>query len=299
VREIIGRLLARGPVVTDGAWGTQLQARGLALGEFPDAWNLTRPEQVLEVAKAYVEAGSQIILTNTFGANRLRLAAHHLEHRVIEINRAGVEISRTASAGRALVFASIGPTGKLLMDEGVTPDEIRNAFEEQAHALANAGADGLVVETMSDLAEARLAVAAASATGLPVVGCMVFDSGSNKDRTMMGDTPERAADVLTTAGADFVGANCGQGISGFAAICQRLHAATDAPVWIKPNAGLPHVLERRVIYDTTAAEFAAFVPPLVQKGARFIGGCCGTSPEFVRAIRQSLASIEKAGGEPG
>ena len=288
MREIIERLLARGPVVTDGAWGTQLQARGLALGEFPDAWNLSHRGQVLEVARAYVEAGSQVILTNTFGANRLRLAAHHLEHRVPEINRAGVEISHAASAGRALVFASMGPTGKLLMDEGVSSDEIHAAFEEQARLLAGSGADGLVVETMSDLAEARLAVTAASATGLPVVACMVFDSGANKDRTMMGDTPERAAEVLTTAGADFVGANCGQGIPGFAALCERLHAAAEAPVWIKPNAGLPQFLDGQVVYATTATDFGGFVPALVQRGAGFIGGCCGTNPDFVRAIHQSL-----------
>lgn len=281
-------LLTKPVVLTDGAWGTQLQARGLAVGDFPDAWNLTHPEAVREVAEAYVAAGSQIILTNTFGANRLRLAENGLAEQTVEINRQGVELSRQAAAGRAKVFASIGPTGKLLMNGDVTEDELRAAFAEQAAALAEAGAEGLVVETMADLTEATLAVQAAKATGLPVVGCMVFDSGKNKDRTLMGVTPEQAATALAEAGADVVGANCGQGIAGFVAICQRMRAATDRPLWMKANAGLPQMEGGRTIYRTTPAEFAAVAPALVQAGASFIGGCCGTSPAFIQALRPAL-----------
>ncbi|HZR21627.1 MAG TPA: homocysteine S-methyltransferase family protein, partial [Verrucomicrobiae bacterium] len=183
---IIEELLANGPVVTDGAWGTQLQARGLGLGEFPDEWNLSHPDRVTEVARAYVEAGSRIILTNTFGANRLRLKERDLADRARQINQQGVALSRAAAAGRARVFASIGPSGKMLLNGDVTAEELAAAFAEQAVALSQAGADGLVVETMLDLEEAKLAVAAARQTGLPVVACMVFDSGKAKDRTMMG-----------------------------------------------------------------------------------------------------------------
>ena len=182
-------LLSRGPVLTDGAWGTELQARGLSVGEFPDLWNLAHPERVSEVARAYVEAGSRLILTNTFGANRIRLRENDAADKLVEINRRGVELSRAAAQGRSQVFASIGPTGKLLMSGDVTADEMRAAFAEQARALADGGADGLVVETMSDLEEASLAVEAARETGLPVVACMVFDSGREHDRTMMGSTP--------------------------------------------------------------------------------------------------------------
>ena len=196
MHPVIQRLLEHGVVVTDGAWGTELQARGLAIGDCPDGWNLTHPERVMDVARTYVSAGSQIILTNTFGANRIRLAAHFLAERVDEINRRGVAISREAADGRAAVFASIGPGGKLLLNDEVTVEELHAAFEEQSRSLMHAGADALVVETMSDLQEAQIAVAAVRNTGLPIVACMVFDSGKNKDRTMTGITPEQAARAL-------------------------------------------------------------------------------------------------------
>jgi methionine synthase I (cobalamin-dependent) len=286
----IVHLLTRGAVVTDGAWGTQLQARGLAVGEFPDAWNLTHPARVEEVARGYVEAGSRVILTNTFGANRLRLAEQSpdLGARVVEINRLGVEISKRGADGRALVFASIGPTGKLLLGGEVTPDEMMAAFAGQAQALAAAGADALVVESMSDIEEAKLATAAAKATGLPVVVSMVYDSGREHDRTMTGATPEQAAGALAEAGADVIGANCGRGIADFVAICRRLRAATGLPLWMKANAGLPELAGGRTVYRTTPAEFVKHVPALLEAGASFIGGCCGTSPDFIRAIAATL-----------
>lgn len=289
MHPLIRELIATGPVVTDGAWGTQLQARGLGLGEFPDAWNLTHAERVTEVARAYVEAGSRVILTNTFGANRVRLAENSAADQAAAINRAGVEISRRAAGNRARVFASIGPSGKLMLSGEVTSDELLQAFAEQARALAEAGADALVVETMSDLEEATLALRAARETGLPVVACMVFDSGKDKDRTMMGNTPEQVAQTLTAAGADVIGANCGQGISGFKAICQRLHAATDRPIWIKANAGLPVVVEGRAQYTATPEDFAAHIPDLIAAGASFVGGCCGTRPDFVAAIARRVS----------
>lgn len=284
MHAVIQRLLEHGVVVTDGAWGTELQARGLAVGACPDGWNLTHPERVKEVAHAYVAAGCQIILTNTFGANRIRLAESSLAERVDEINQCGVAISREAADGRASVFASMGPSGKLLANDEVTVEKLHAAFEEQALALKRAGADALVIETMSDLQEARIAVGAARKTELPIVACMVFDSGRNRDRTMTGVTPEQAAEELTAAGADIIGANCGQGIAGFAAICQRFRAATDRPLWIKANAGLPKLVHGGVVYDTTPEEFASHVPELVNYGATFIGGCCGTNPDFIRAI---------------
>jgi len=289
MHAMIQQLLTRGPVVTDGAWGTELQARGLAIGDFPESWNLLHPDRVLEVAKAYVEAGSQIVLTNTFSANRLRLAEGDLADKVEQINREGVKISKVAAGGQAFVFASMGPTGKLLMDGAVTPEEMKNAFEEQARILAAVGADGLAIETMSDLAEAELAVGAARSAGLPVVACMAFDSGKDKDRTMMGVTPEQSAETLTAAGADVIGANCGQGIAGFVSICRRLRAATDRPIWLKANAGLPTLVDGRATYNTTPEEFAGHALELIKLGANFVGGCCGTRPDFIRAIRQRIS----------
>ncbi|MGA2798543.1 MAG: homocysteine S-methyltransferase family protein [Thermoguttaceae bacterium] len=278
-----------GPVISDGAWGTQLQIRGMPLGSTPDAWNLVQPEKVEEVARAYVEAGSQVILTNTFGANRFILGRHGMGDKVAEVNRIGVEISKRAADGKAMVFASIGPSGIMLLMGDVSTDELQAAFAQQAQAQAAAGADGIVIETMSDLTEAKLALAAALETGLPVVASMTFDSGAKLDRTMMGVTPEQAAEQLTSAGADVIGANCGRGIADYAPICARLHAATDRPIWIKANAGLPKMVDGKTVYTQTPDEFASFVPQIVQSGAAFVGGCCGTTPEFIKAIRAKLS----------
>jgi len=288
MHETLEKLVSAGPVVTDGAWGTQMQQRGLPQGACPDAWNLAEPDRVEAVARSYVEAGSQVILTNTFGANRFILARHKLEDNVAQINRTGVEISKRAAGDDALVFASIGPSGVMLMMGETTEDELRAAFAVQAAAMAEGGADAIVIETMTDPAEARLAVAAARDTGLPIVACMTFDSGPEQDRTMMGTMPEQAAEQLTAAGADVIGSNCGQGIAGFIGICRRLHAATDRPIWIKANAGLPELVDGRTIYRQTPAEFAEYVPQLVEAGASFIGGCCGTTPETIRAVREKL-----------
>ncbi len=292
MNEKIAKWLENGPLVIDGGWGTQLQLRGLPLGAHPDLWNLTDPEKVESVASAYVAAGSDIILTNTFGGNRYLLSRHDAADKVVEVNKRGVEISRKAAdaAGRpVLVFASMGPTGVILMMGQEKPESVYEAFKTQADAMAEAGADAIVVETMSDLAEIKLAVTAAKSTGLPVVGCMTFDSGKNKDRTMMGATPEQAVKTLTEAGADVVGSNCGQGIDGFLPICERLHAATDKPVWIKGNAGLPRMEGETVVYDQTPEAFATTAMNILEAGASFIGGCCGTTPDYIAELKRRMA----------
>ena len=274
----------------DGGWGTQLQQRGLEIGKHPDLWNLENPEKVLEVAAAYVAAGSDIILTNTFGSTRFTLEKHGAADKVAEINRKGVEISKQAASGKAKVFASIGPTGIMLMVGTVTPDEMDAAFREQAEAIAEAKPDGIVIETMSDVAEAVLAVKAAKTTGLPIAVCMVFDSGKNKDRTMMGTTPEQAVQQLTDAGADILGSNCGQGIEGFIPICRRMRTVTALPLWMKANAGLPEIVNGQTVYRQSPEVFAANALELVAAGANYVGGCCGTSPEFIVALRKALVS---------
>jgi methionine synthase I (cobalamin-dependent) len=288
MHPMIEQLTSSGPVVTDGAWGTQFQLLGLEPGTCADLWNLSHSERVETVARSYVDAGSQIILTNTFGCNRYTLKKYGAADQVVALNRAGVEISRRATGGRAKVFASVGPTGVVLMMGVVKEEELQAAFAEQMQALADAGVDGVVLETMSDPAEAKLAVAAAHQTGLPVVACLVFDSGKNHDRTMMGTTPEQAAEVLLEAGADVVGSNCGQGIVGFVPICRRLHQASGGPVWVKANAGLPEMRDGKAFYAQSPQQFAEFVPQLIGEGAAFVGGCCGTSPEFIRAVCAKL-----------
>jgi methionine synthase I (cobalamin-dependent) len=290
MHPLIKDLLSQAPVMTDGAWGTEMQGRGLPPGTCPDGWNLSHPEAVEAVARSYVEAGSRIILTNTFGANRFVLEGHGLAEKAAAINRAGAAISKRAAAERALVFGSIGPSGRMLMMEECTEDELHEAFRVQAAGLAEGGADGIVIETMADPAEAVVAIRAARTTGLPVVASFVFDSGADRDRTMMGTTPEQAAAAAGEAGADVVGANCGQGIEGFVTLCARLRAAGPLPVWIKANAGLPRMVEGQTVYRTSAEVFAARVPALLEAGASFVGGCCGTSPAFIRAIARLLAA---------
>jgi 5-methyltetrahydrofolate--homocysteine methyltransferase len=271
--------LADGLLITDGAWGTEFQALGLAPGTSPDSWNVTHSDRVEAVAKSYVEAGSQIILTNTFRANTIAM-----EGDLEAINRAGVAISKRAAAGKALVFSAIGPTGKMLVAGEITSEQATAAFAAQAATLAFAGADALLIETISDIAEACLAVAAAKETGLPVIVSFAFDSGKNKDRTMMGATPEAVAEAMVQVGADAVGANCGVGVEHAAFLCRRLHAACHLPVWIKPNAGLPQINGAEIRYDTSAEFFASHYPALRDAGASFIGGCCGSTPDFIRAL---------------
>jgi len=291
MHAFIANLIKDGPVLTDGAWGTQIMKRGLQPRECPDSWNLTHPEKVEEVAREYVDAGSRVILTNTFGANRYALGKFGLADGVAEINIKGVDISRRAAGTKAYVFASMGPSGKLLATREVTEDDLRQAFEEQAQAIAKAAPDAIVVETMMDLTEARIAATAAKQTGLPVVACLVFDSGKLKDRTMMGNTAEQAVEVLSRLGVDAIGANCGQGIEGFIPICKRMRAATGLPLWMKPNAGRPELVEGRAVYRTTALAFVRFVPELVQAGANFVGGCCGTEPAFIRETGKTLKDL--------
>jgi methionine synthase I (cobalamin-dependent) len=290
MKKIIQDLLSKRPVLIDGSWGTQLQELGLESNECPDSWNLTHPDLVEKVAKSYVNAGSRIILTNTFRSNRIALQGFGLGDKVKEINVAGVRISKLAASHLALVFASVGPTGKMLMTGEITESEMLDIFTEQMDAIREAGADGIAIETMSDLTEAKIALEAAKHTELPVMVSMVYDSGKDKDRTMMGDTPENIAQDLTISGADIIGTNCGQGIDGFVSICKRLKASTNLPVWIKPNAGLPELKNGKVIYKTTANEFSKHIPALIDAGVDFIGGCCGTSPYFIEVIKQKLVS---------
>lgn len=276
------------PLVSDGAWGTQLQNLGLTPGQCPDSWNILHPDKVKQVAQSYVEAGSQIILTNTFRSNRIALEEYGLADRTVELNRRGVEISQQAAMGKAYVFASIGPSGKMLVTGEVEEAALQAAFLEQAQALSDGGADALLIETMSDLKEALVALQAAKSTGLPVIVSMVFDSGKEKDYTMMGQTPEQCAKALKAGGADGIGANCGQGIEGFITICSRLKQSSQSPIWIKPNAGLPEIINGTTIYRTTPQQFARYVPDLIRAGADFVGGCCGTTPDFIREIVKIL-----------
>ena len=287
------RLKQKAVLVADGAWGTEFQKRGLPAGDPPELWNASKPDRVLDLARAYVEAGADIILTNTFGGNRLKLEKAGLADRLEELNGLGTAISKRAAADRALVFASIGPTGEFLEPLGTrTRDEIIACFAEQIAACVAGGADGILVESVSDLGETTAAIEAArQACALPVVASMTFDPGEKGFATMMGVRPAQAARALDEAGADLVGANCGSGIEHVMLIAREMRPATHRPLWIKPNAGVPELVKGETVFRDTPEQMAARVPALVEAGANVIGGCCGTTPEHIRRI---AAAVDEA-----
>ncbi len=279
-------LREREVLIADGAWGTQLAERGLEPGEPPESWVLSRPDEVRDVAARYVEAGAEIVLTNTFGGSRLKLARGGLDESVAELNRRAVELSKEAADGRALVFASVGPTGEFMAPLGtISEEEMVAVFAEQIAAMVEGGTDGILIETMTDLDETKAALAAAKARfDGPVVTSMTFDRGPAGYATMMGVTPQQAAKELQEAGADVVGSNCGHGIENIVEVARLMRPATDLPLWCKPNAGLPRLVDGRTVFDETPEQMVAHFGELVEAGAQIIGGCCGTTPNHIRAL---------------
>lgn len=296
-RELLAERTASGDaILADGAWGTMLMARGLPHGDAPERWNLERPDVLAEIAGLYLEAGAELLTTNTFGASPLRLRAHGLEERTEEICRSAVSALRCAAGESAIVSASVGPTGRLLLPAGDTePEEVSAAFERQIAALAGAGADVVCVETMTDLLEATLAVMASRkvAPALPVIATMTFDPTPRGFFTVMGISVERAVAGLLAAGADLVGSNCGNGIEGMIGVARELRKQADrcgsaAPIAIRANAGLPTLKDGLLAYPEPPERFAARLPGLLDAGVSLLGGCCGTTPEHVRAMRRAL-----------
>lgn len=289
---IIDRLHDEGLLLSDGAWGTMLIEQGLAPGECPELWNVTHPDAVRGVAARYVEAGAQLINTNSFGASRFKLDAYGLADRTAELNKAAARLSREAANGRALVVASIGPTGKFLITGEVTEEDLYEAFRVQAAALAAGGADGILVETMSDLDEAAAAIRAArDATALDVICTFTFDRTlTGEYRTMMGVAPEAMAEAVMAAGAHAIGANCSLGPDDMVPIVVALRAAAPAcPILVQPNAGKPQITgDGRTVYPETAEHMAARVAALVEAGATMVGGCCGTTPAHIVAMGAAL-----------
>ncbi len=289
-------LLGSGSVViADGGMGTMLIARGLQRGTAPELWNVERPDDVRAIHRAYIEAGAQIILTNSFGGNRLRLELHGISGRVGELNRAAAHLARAeadAAPGPVLVAGSMGPTGQMLAPMGtLLYDEAVAAFAEQAEALVEGGVDVLWIETMSDLEEVRAAVEGCrlAAPAVPVVSTMTFDT---RGRTMMGVTPERAAHEIGALGVVALGANCGKGPDELeAAIARMSNAAPIVPLIAKANAGAPRLEGDRAVYDATPEDMAHYARRVHDLGARIIGACCGSTPEHIRAIAQTLRGV--------
>ncbi len=273
-------------LIADGGLGTELIKQGLKPGEVPEAWNLSRPEAVRAVADSYVKAGADIILTNTFGGNPMKLAKVGFAPRMAEINRIGVEITMEAAGERCLVFGSMGPTGEFIEPLGsATEADLVKCFAEQAKVLAGGGVDGIAIETMTDLGEAKAALRAIKeVTSLPVVVCMTFDKVRNGYATMMGVRPGQAAQELERSGADIVGSNCGAGIENMIEVARLMRLATSLPIWCKPNAGLPEWVDGDTVYRETPEKMASGLRLIVESGAAIVGGCCGTTPSHIHAL---------------
>ncbi len=274
----------------DGSKGTMLQNMGMTGGECPELWNIEHPDRVRELYLSYVEAGAHVIQTNTFGANRAVLEKFGLQDKVHEINSASVKLAKEAAGDIAFVAASIGPTGKLLEPSGeLSFEEAYEIFTEQVVSVTEAGADIINFETMTDLYEMKAGLLAARENSpLPIIASMSFEENG---RTLMGNSPAVCALVCQSLGADLIGSNCSTGPEGLLEITKQMYGFTNLHLSVKANAGMPQCSGDKVIYDETPEKFKNTVKDFVQYGTRLIGGCCGTTPEFIAAIRGELDKL--------
>jgi 5-methyltetrahydrofolate--homocysteine methyltransferase len=278
-------------LVSDGAWGTLLHQRGLQAGECPELWNITHRKDVFSVAKSYIDAGADIILTNSFGGSPLKLKHYDLHDRVIEINEAAAAISREAAGKDHLVLGSIGPTGVILMMGEISEQELSDSFCIQAESLKKGGVDAVCIETMSDVDEARVAIRAAKeSTGLEIACTFTFEKTvTGEFRTMMGVSPAEMVKAVKEAGADVIGTNCGNGFDQMIDIVREIRKVDrTTPILVHANAGKPILKEGKTFFPETPEMMASEVDGLIKVGANIIGGCCGTTPEHIRALVKAI-----------
>ncbi len=295
MRLALKQAILQRPLLGDGAMGTQLMLAGLQQGHCGEEWNVTHPEKVLAIQRAYVDAGSDCLLTNTFGGSRIMLNRHRQGDQAVAVNRAAVHIAREAFGDRpGYVIGDIGPFGGLMEPYGeFAESDVRDAFAEQARALVDAGVDAIIVETQTSLEELGLAVDAAREAGAPcVIGSMAYDvtlDGSTF-RTMMGVDPEQAAQFMEDRGVDVLALNCGTGMDMQRALAavKRYRAVSSLPVMAQPNAGQPNLIDMKVVYDETPEQMVEGVVPLLEAGVNILGTCCGSTPDHIRAFRQAI-----------
>ena len=293
---LLERLKEKKLLLSDGAWGTMLQERGLAVGECPELWNLAHPDKVRGVAAAYVAADSDMILANTFGGSRYKLKKFGLADQTAAINRAGAKLSLEAAGDKAVVAVSVGATGEFLEPYGdTTEEEMEEIFYEQIKAIAEAGAGAVCIETMTAIEEAVLAVKAAKRvdSGLDVICTMTFDPTPNGFRTMMGVDCGRAAEELAAAGADIIGANCGNGMEKMIQLLDEFQSVTKLPLAVHANAGVPELVNGKTVFRESPESMAAGVEELVKRGAVIIGGCCGTTPVHIAAMGREVRRLRE------
>jgi 5-methyltetrahydrofolate--homocysteine methyltransferase len=278
-------------LISDGGWGTYLHSLGLEVGACPEIWNITHRNEVLSIPKSYIEAGADIVLTNTFGAHPIRLKHYGLQDRAFELNEAGASISREAAGDHPFVLGSIGPSGAIIMMGEVPEEKVYDGFRIQVEALSKGGADAICIETMSEIAEACLAIRAAKEfTDLEVVCTFTYQKTVHDYyRTMMGVSPAEMIAAVKEAGADIIGANCGIGFDQMVEIAKEIREADPStPVLVQANAGIPIVKNNKTIFPETPEMMRPKIKELIKAGANIIGGCCGTTPEHIRVIVKEI-----------
>ncbi len=289
MKSILERLATGEVLICDGGTGTELMARGLVAGECPEAWCTSRPEDVRAIAKAYADAGADIVETNSFGGTSIKLGAYGLADQCATLNAAAARLAKAAIGDRGFVAGSVGPTGIFVKGEGgqLAASGLFEVFKTQVVALAQGGADVICIETMWSIKEAEQAIRAAKdRTKLPVICTFTFTLGRKGFRTAVGVTPEQAVTAAIQAGADIVGSNCGNGIDQMIEVAKLMRAAgPNVPLMIQANAGLPVFENGVTVYKESPEYMASRLPELIAAGANIIGGCCGTTPEHIRAFR--------------
>lgn len=289
--NFFGKLSKEKVLVSDGAIGSLLFEKGLNPGDCPERFNLERPEILAEIALSYLQAGADIIQTNTFGASPLKLSDYDLEDKTEEINKKAVEIVKQVVDSKALVSGSVGPTGKMLLPYGdIEPVAMKENYKRQIGTLIESGVDLLCIETMTDLNEAVIAIQSARelSQDIPIISTMTFDVLPQGCVTIMGNKISEVCAKLEEAGANVIGSNCGNGTDNMVTIAKEFIANSQLPIIIQSNAGIPTIIDDQVIYQETPEEFADFTKILLKLGVSIIGGCCGTTPDHIRAIRQTV-----------
>ena len=296
--KITGAVRAGRTLVSDGAWGTFLTRKGMKAGECPELWNVEHPDDVKEIGLSYIAAGAEMLKTNSIGGSLYKLQYYGLAERMRELNRSAATISRDAAGDGNWVLGSMGPTGKLLLMEEVTEEELYESFRNQAMALEVGGADAALIETMIDVEEACIAIRAVKEnTALEVICTFTFEkNGRGEYRTMMGVKPDTAMERAIEAGVDIVGTNCGNGMERMVEIVREMRAVdAEIPILVHANAGLPTNIDGKDVFPDTPELMARFAIELIGAGANIVGGCCGTTPEHIRAIRTAVDQMKGRG----
>ena len=288
MKSIKAELINGKILLSDGGWGTYLYAKGLQMGDCPELWNDTHRNDVLKIAKTYIDAGADMIETNSFGGSKIKLSQYNLEDRTYELNKLAAEISREAAGESKFVIGSVGPTGKFLMTGEVTEEQLYESFKVQIEGLRDGGVEAICIETFYDTQEAEIAIKAAKENSdLEIITTFTFEIAIDGTyNTMMGVTPTQMAEKLTEAEVDIFGTNCGNGFEGMIEIVKEIrNVNSEMPILVHANAGLPIEMDGKLVYPDSPDRMAELTPQLIEAGANIIGGCCGTSPEHIRAIR--------------